>query len=58
MADRENDPAATTQQFRAFAKRGDGTEAKSSRMTPGVIVGSLGALAVVLLVFAVLLINL
>lgn len=57
MADK-NDPAATTQQFRAFAKRGDGTEAKSTRFTPSVIIGALAALVVVLLVFGILLMSL
>lgn len=57
MAEKENDPAATTQQFRAFAKGGGGAEAPSTRMSPALIVAVLAGLVVAMLVVAAVLMN-
>lgn len=57
MAEKENDPAATTQQFRAFAKGGGGAEARSKRMGPGLIIAVLAGLVVAMLVIAAVLMN-
>ena len=51
MAQNEQDPAASTQQFRAFANRGEA--AKKSPNT-GVIIGVVAGVIVVIAVIAVL----
>jgi hypothetical protein len=51
MARNEQDPAASTQQFRAFATRGDAAQ-KSSRT--GLVIGLVVGIVVVLAVIAIL----
>jgi hypothetical protein len=51
MARNEQDPAASTQQFRAFANRGEA--GKKGRST-GVIIGAVVAVVVVVAVIAVI----
>jgi hypothetical protein len=53
MPKNEQDPAGNTQQFRAFANRGD---AASSGPSTGLIVGAAAALLVVIVVVALLVI--
>lgn len=53
MARNEQDPAASTQQFRAFANRGGGEAAKQGPNT-GLIVGLVIGVVVVVAVIAVL----
>lgn len=55
MSKKEFDPAATTQQFRAFVKRGEDTQSSGGRLNPLLIVGVAGVLLVALIILAVLL---
>jgi hypothetical protein len=51
MAQNEQDPAASTQQFRAFANRGEAAQKKTNT---GVIIGVVVGVIVVIAVIAVL----
>ncbi|MEV5705787.1 hypothetical protein [Actinoallomurus sp. NPDC052274] len=53
MPKNEQDPAGSTQQFRAFANRGD---ASPSRPNTGLIIGGAAVLLVVIVVVALLVI--
>jgi hypothetical protein len=53
MARNEQDPAASTQQFRAFANRGEAAQNQKSKNT-GVIIGVVVGLVVVVALIAIL----
>lgn len=57
MSKKEFDPAATTQQFRAFVKRGENAQEEGSRISPALIMGVLGLVVIVLIAVGIALMS-